>query len=172
MSFIALLNDVRKCLVSVHLARADFWFVIPMIPPEPFESFMMVLSVPISLQIPLKLTDALSHEYFYMHACYQRSTGLFAVCCQRRRALVLANSRDDVTIDNILVKYICYCMCLCKAWCQLYAVVGSKISKCFMLLYLFMNYVLSEKSHVEFFLAHMLSLGVTLHLPSFEMAKS
>jgi hypothetical protein len=24
MSFIALLNDVRKCLVSVHLARADF----------------------------------------------------------------------------------------------------------------------------------------------------
>jgi hypothetical protein len=28
-----------------------------------------------------------------------------------RRALVLANSRDDVTIDNIL----CYCMCFCKA---------------------------------------------------------
>jgi hypothetical protein len=38
---------------------------------------------------------------------------------------------------------------------------------------LFMNYVLlSQKSHVEFFLAHMLSLGVTLPLPSFEMAKS
>jgi hypothetical protein len=105
----------------------------------------------------------LSHEYFYRHACYQRGTGLFAVCCAKkgekkcrnfvnsalsvgqsvsfyspisksklktfehmnaktslkcksgeiitghinpeivfRRALVLANSRDDVTIDNIL----------------------------------------------------------------------
>ena len=39
--------------------------------------------------------------------------------------------------------------------------------------YLFMNYVLlSQKSHVEFFLVHMLSLGVTLPLPSLEMAKS
>jgi hypothetical protein len=37
------------------LTRADFWFVIPTKPPEPFESFMMVFSVPISLQIPLKL---------------------------------------------------------------------------------------------------------------------
>ena len=42
LSFIALINDARKCLVSVHLTRADFWFVIPTIPPEPFESFMMV----------------------------------------------------------------------------------------------------------------------------------
>ena len=41
LSFIALLNDARKCLVSVHLTRADFLFVIPKIPPEPFESFMM-----------------------------------------------------------------------------------------------------------------------------------
>jgi hypothetical protein len=39
--------------------------------------------------------------------------------------------------------------------------------------YLFMNYVLlSQKSHVEFFLPHMLSLGVTLPLPSLELAKS
>jgi hypothetical protein len=39
--------------------------------------------------------------------------------------------------------------------------------------YLFINYVLlSQKSHVELFLAHMLSLGVTLHLSSLEMAKS
>jgi hypothetical protein len=39
--------------------------------------------------------------------------------------------------------------------------------------YLFMNYVLlSQKSHVEFFLVHMLSLCVTLPLPSLEMAKS
>jgi hypothetical protein len=39
--------------------------------------------------------------------------------------------------------------------------------------YLFMNYVLlCQKSHVEFFLAHMLSQGVTLPLPSLEMAKS
>jgi hypothetical protein len=30
----------------------------------------------------------------------------------------------------------------------------------------------SQKSHVEFFLEHMLSLGVTLSLPSLEMAKS
>ena len=96
----------------------------------------------------------MSHEYFHSHACYQRSTGLFAVCCSKkgekkcrnfvnsalsvgqsvsfyspisksklktfehmnaktslkcksgeivfRRALILANSRDDVTIDNIL----------------------------------------------------------------------
>jgi hypothetical protein len=90
-----------------------------------------------------------------------------------KRALVLANSRDDVTIDNILfpvrnisafydlehlcmgshfgttlsfsrldggflyvipVKYICYYMCFCKAWCQLSAVVGSKVSKGYMLL--------------------------------------
>jgi hypothetical protein len=35
----------------------DFWFVIPTIPPESFESFMMVFSVPISLQIPLKLPN-------------------------------------------------------------------------------------------------------------------
>jgi hypothetical protein len=28
--------------------------------------------------------SSLSHEYFYRHTCYQRSTGLFAVCCQRR----------------------------------------------------------------------------------------
>jgi hypothetical protein len=32
-------------------------FVIPTIPPEPFESFMMVCSVPISLQIPLKMPN-------------------------------------------------------------------------------------------------------------------
>jgi hypothetical protein len=39
--------------------------------------------------------------------------------------------------------------------------------------YLFMNHVLlSHKSHVEFFLVHILSLGVTLPLPSLEMAKS
>ena len=39
--------------------------------------------------------------------------------------------------------------------------------------YLFMNYVLlSQKSHVEFFLPHMLSLGMTLPLPSLELAKS
>ena len=39
--------------------------------------------------------------------------------------------------------------------------------------YLFMNYVLlSQKSHAEFFLPHMLSLGVTLPLPSLELAKS
>jgi hypothetical protein len=43
--------------VSVHLAKVDFGFVIPTIPPEPFESLMMVFSVPISLQIPLKLPD-------------------------------------------------------------------------------------------------------------------
>jgi hypothetical protein len=48
-------HDARKCLVSVHLAKVDFRFVIPTIPPEPLESFMMVFSVPISLQIPLKL---------------------------------------------------------------------------------------------------------------------
>ena len=39
--------------------------------------------------------------------------------------------------------------------------------------YLFMNYVLlSQRSHVEFFLAHMLSLCVSLPLPSLEMAKN
>jgi hypothetical protein len=39
--------------------------------------------------------------------------------------------------------------------------------------YLFMNYVLlSQKSHVESFLPHMLSLGATLPLPSLELAKS
>ena len=39
--------------------------------------------------------------------------------------------------------------------------------------YLFMNYVLlSQKLHVEFFLPHMLSLGVTLSLPSLELTKS
>ena len=46
LSFIALLNDDRKCLVSVHLTRADFWFVIPTIPPESFESFMLVFQYP------------------------------------------------------------------------------------------------------------------------------
>ena len=39
--------------------------------------------------------------------------------------------------------------------------------------YLFMNYVLlSQKSLVECFLLHMLSLGVILPLPSLELAKS
>ena len=39
--------------------------------------------------------------------------------------------------------------------------------------YLFMNYVpLYQKSHVECFLPHMLSLGMTLPLPSLELAKS
>jgi hypothetical protein len=35
----------------------DRHIFIKNIPPEPFESFMMVFSVPISLQIPLKLPD-------------------------------------------------------------------------------------------------------------------
>jgi hypothetical protein len=34
----------------------------------------------------------------------------------------------------IPVKYICYCMCFCKAWCQRSAVAGSKVSKGCMLL--------------------------------------
>jgi inner membrane protein involved in colicin E2 resistance len=53
--------------------------------------------------------------------------------------------------------------------------VTKKVDECLLVLvvgfYLFMNYVLlSQISHVEFFLAHMLSLGVTLLLPSLEMA--
>jgi hypothetical protein len=66
-------------------------------------------------------TPSLSHEYFYMHACYQRSTGLFAVCCQRRGALVLANSRDKLLLGHVphlasklfaSFLHVRYCWCL------------------------------------------------------------
>jgi ribosomal protein RSM22 (predicted rRNA methylase) len=51
LSFIALLNDARKCLVSVHLTRADFEFVIPTIPPEPHQ-----ICCPISSLLTVQIT--------------------------------------------------------------------------------------------------------------------
>jgi hypothetical protein len=44
---------------------ADFGFVILTIPPEPFESFMMVV---FSAHIAPN-TIEVAHEYFYRHAC-------------------------------------------------------------------------------------------------------
>jgi hypothetical protein len=80
-----------------------------------------------------------------------------------RRALVLANSRDDVTIDNILSHHVG------PIPVSMFHEDGTMRSSVILLLPLII--LLSQKSHVEFFLSHMLSLGVTLPLPSLEMAK-
>jgi hypothetical protein len=53
LSSIAPLKDAKQCLLKAHY----FWHVIPMIPPDPFESLIMFF-LPISLQMSCCLVQS------------------------------------------------------------------------------------------------------------------